>query len=75
MKDDLEKDKKITSFKDKKRIIDKYVSKVKVKRLGEDEYLLNFDMLFNLGDNNIDKETPIMSQINNKSFYIKNVKL
>ena len=43
MKDDLEKDKKITSFKDKKRIIDKYVSKVKVKRLGEDEYLLNFD--------------------------------
>jgi len=32
-------------------------------------------MLFNLGDNNIDKETPIMSQINNKSFYIKNVKL
>ena len=61
MKDDLEKDKKLTSFKDKKRIIDKYVSKVKVKRLGEDEYLINFIMLFNLGENNIDKETLIMS--------------
>ena len=44
MKKDLELQYKTESFKDKRRFIDKYINKIYLKRLDNEEYLLNFDM-------------------------------
>jgi len=43
--------------------------------LGEDEYLINLNFVFNFSNKDLEKNINKITLNNNKSFYIKNVKL
>jgi len=65
MKKDLELQYKLESYKDRKRLIDKYIKKIYVKRLDDVNYCISFDMEIDVKNHNY--------KFNNT--YIKNKKL
>ena len=58
-----------------KRLIDKYLNKIYVKRLGEEEYNIKFEFRMKLSK--VEKEVlkNLVIKDNNKLFYIKESKL
>ena len=62
---------KNVGLKDMRRIIDKYLSKISIKRLGEEEYNINFDFSIKLSNNEKDIFKNMMLENGNKLFYIK----
>lgn len=55
-----------------RRFTDKYINKIYIKRLGENEYNIKFDLSIKLS--NIEKECSekLMVENGNKLFYIRN---
>lgn len=62
---------KNVGLKDMRRIIDKYLSKISIKRLGEEEYNINFDFSIKLSSNEKDIFKNMMLENGNRLFYIK----
>jgi hypothetical protein len=62
---------KNVGLKDMRRIINKYLSKISIKRLGEEEYNINFDFSIKLSNNEKDIFKNMMVENGNKLFYIK----
>ena len=64
MKTDLDIKHKTESIKDKRRIIDKYINKIYLKRVDNDNYLLNFDLKIETNNNKVQfKNTYIKNRI------------
>ena len=72
MKRDLELKYSLNSKKDKIRLLDKYINKLYLKRLGDQEYKLIFDLKFNLEDSSNAAEVVVDK---NKNSYIKKLKI
>lgn len=55
-----------------RRFTDKYINKIYIKRMGENEYNIKFDLSIKLS--NIEKECSekLMVENGNKLFYIRN---
>ena len=62
---------KNVGLKDMRRIINKYLSKISIKRLGEEEYNINFDFSIKLSNKEKDIFKNMMLENGNKLFYIK----
>lgn len=62
-------------LKDMRRIIDKYVNKIYVKRVGVEEYNINFDFSIKLSNKEKDILKNMLMKDRNKLFYIKNVNI
>ena len=58
-----------------RRIIDKYLSKIYVKRVGVEEYNINFDFSIKLSNKEKDILKNMLMKDRNKLFYIKNVNI
>ena len=73
--DDSYYKRKNKGLKDMKRLIDKYLNKIYVKRLGEEEYNIKFEFRMKLSK--VEKEVlkNLVIKDNNKLFYIKESKL
>ena len=72
VKRDLELKYSLNSKKDKIRLLDKYINKLYLKRLGDQEYKLIFDLKFNLEDNSNAAEVVVDKD---KNSYIKKLKI
>ena len=55
----------VQDIKDKRKLIDRYIDKIYLKRLDDDNYYLNFDL----------KLKEKMKEIHFNKTYIKNVKI
>jgi hypothetical protein len=75
MKSDLDRDFKIDRFKDKRRIIEKYIESIKIKYIQKFNNYKEYDIVLNmfLNDENLigDKKEVIIENDKNKyNFYI-----
>ena len=55
-----------------RRFIEKYINKIYIKRLGENEYNIKFDLSIKLSNNEKEYLEKLMVEKSNKLFYIRN---
>ena len=63
---------KNVGLKDMRRFIEKYINKIYIKRLGENEYNIKFDLSIKLSNNEKEYLEKLMVEKSNKLFYIRN---
>jgi len=63
---------KNVGLKDMRRFIEKYIKKIYIKRLGESEYNIKFDLVMSLSNNEKEYLEKLMVEKYNKLFYIRN---
>jgi len=61
-----------SNFNDRKRVIDKYINTLEIKRINDKEYNISCNFVFDLKLESIDENTPKNINLMGSNFYIKN---
>lgn len=63
-----------SNFRDRKRVLDKYIDAIEIKRLSDNEYDINCIFAFDLEVERIGEDAAKKITLNGKNFYIRNTK-